>query len=311
MNWLFAYENDMDLKQLRYFVAVAEEGHITRAAVRLGIQQPPLSQQVQTLEKSVGTQLFRRHPKGVSLTAAGEALLVDARRLLQETEAILARMRAIGAGRAGLLKIGFTSSAAAHAFTPRVLSECRRAFPDIELQIAEDHAAGLTEAVLAGRTHCAFLRVPVACPPGLSFVTLLREPVLVAVPAGHSLASRRSLSLADLRNQPLILVRQAGAPGLYANLLALCQDKGFDPHVAHEVARMGTALNLVAAGAGIAIVPASMRGVHAASVEYRELRGAKSLDAPLTLVYREQDCTGALRSFVQLARTAAARPAAG
>jgi DNA-binding transcriptional LysR family regulator len=297
----------MDLRQLRYFVAVAEEGHITRAAAKLGIQQPPLSQQIRALERSLGAELFRRHPKGVTLTPAGEALLADGRRLLQETDAVASRIRAIGAGRAGVLKIGFTSSAAAHAFTPRVLGESRRASPDVELQIAEDHAAGLTEAVLNGRTHCAFLRVPVSRPSGLTFVTLLREPVLVAVPAGHALARRRTLSLMDLREQPLILVRQSGAPGLYANLLALCQDRGFDPAVAHEVARMGTALNLVAAGAGIAIVPASMRGMHAASVEYRELRGAKTLDAPLTLVYREADCKGALRSFVQLARAAAAK----
>jgi DNA-binding transcriptional LysR family regulator len=300
----------MDLRQLRYFVAVAEEGHITRAAARLGMQQPPLSQRLRALERSLGVELFRRHPKGVALTAAGEALLPDARRVLLETEAIEARMRAIGAGRAGVLKIGFTSSAAAHAFTPRVLAECRRAYPDIALEIAEDHAAGLTESVLAGKTHCAFLRVPVARPAGLEFVTLLREPVLAAVPNWHALASRKTLALGDLRDQPLLLVRQSGAPGLYANLLTLCREKGFDPQVAHEVPRMGTALNLVAAGAGIAIVPASMRGMHAASVEYRELRGAKRLDAPLTLVYRADAYSGALRSFVQLAKAAASRDAA-
>ncbi|MBC5764978.1 LysR family transcriptional regulator [Ramlibacter albus] len=297
----------MDLRQLRYFVAVAEEGHITRAAARLGIQQPPLSQQVRALETDLGAQLFRRHPKGVALTTAGEALLADAKRLLQDTDAVVARIRAIGAGRAGVLKIGFTSSAAAHAFTPRVLSECRRTYPDIDLQIAEDHAAGLTTAVLDGKVQCAFLRVPVSRPPGLSFVTLLREPVLVAVPKGHAMAKRKSLSLTDLREQPLILVRQTGAPGLYANLIALCQEKGFEPEVAHEVARMGTALNFVAAGAGLAIIPASMQGMHPAAIEYRELRGTKSLDAPLTLVYRESECTGALKSFVQLARAAAAR----
>jgi DNA-binding transcriptional LysR family regulator len=297
----------MDLRQLRYFVAVAEEGHITRAAARLGMQQPPLSQQIRTLEHSLGTALFHRHPKGVSLTDSGEALLDDSRRLLQETDAVVARMRAIGAGRAGVLKIGFTSSAVAHAFTPQVLSECRSTYPAIELQIVEDNAAGLTQAIAGAKLHCGFLRVPVARPPELRFVTLLREPVLAAVPKGHPLAARRggALKLQDLRGQPLIRVRQTGAAGLYANLLALCHDKGFDPEVAYEVARMGTALNLVAAGAGLAIVPASMRGTHAAAIEYRELRGAKSLDAPLTLVYREQACTGPCRSFVELVAAAA------
>jgi DNA-binding transcriptional LysR family regulator len=299
----------MDLRQLRYFVAVAEEGHITRAAARLGMQQPPLSQQIRALEQHLGLALFLRHPKGVSLTDGGAALLEDSRRLLQDCEAVEARMRAIGQGRAGTLKIGFTSSAAAHAFTPQVLSESRRAHPGVELQISEDHAAGLTESVAAGKLHCAFLRVPVTRPPGLRFLTLLREPVVAAVPRDHAAAQgrKRALALTDLQDEPLILVRQSGAPGLYANLLAACQAKGFDPHVAHEVPRMGTALNLVAAGAGIAIVPASMQGMHPHAIAYRELRAPKSLDAPLTLAYREAALAGPLRAFVELVRAAAAR----
>jgi DNA-binding transcriptional LysR family regulator len=296
----------MELKHLRYFVAVAETGHITRAAARLGIQQPPLSQQIRALEKNLGTTLFVRHPKGVTLTDAGSLLLADSRRLLADAEAVETRMRAVAAGRSGTLSIGFTSSAAAHALTPAVLRECRRAYPGIALQITEDHAAGLTESIAAGRLHCGFLRVPVARPAGLAFETLLREPVLAALPVDHRLleGKARALPLARLTGETFILVRQSGAPGLYANLLSLCAKEGFTP-ASIDVARMMTALNLVAAGAGVTVVPASMQGAHPHAIGYRPLAGARSLDAPLTLAFREANPEGALKSFVQLARTCA------
>lgn len=299
----------MDLKHLRYFVAVAEAGHITRAAQRLGMQQPPLSQQIRALEESLGTTLFHRHPKGVTLTDSGQLLLEDSRRLLTDAEAVRSRMRAVAAGHAGVLAVGFTSSAASHAFTPQVLRACRQAYPDIALQIREDHAAGLTEAVAAGRLHCGFLRVPVDRPAGLRFETLLREPVLAALPVDHPLLARkaRSLALTQLKDEPFILVRQSGAPGLYAQLLALCEEHGFTPAIAHEVSRMMTALNLVAAGEGITIVPASMRGAHPDAIDYRPLTGTRSLDAPLTLVYREAELRGPLQSFVRLVREAVPR----
>jgi DNA-binding transcriptional LysR family regulator len=293
----------MDLKHMRYFVAVAETGHITRAAARLGIQQPPLSQQIRALEQSLGTALFVRHPKGVTLTESGELLLAESRRLLADAQSMHNRMRAVASGHAGVLAVGFTSSAAAHAFTPHVLRECRRAYPSIALQIFEDNAAGLTQAVAAERMDCAFVRVPVARPPNLVFETLLREPVLAALPSGHPLLeSKRPLALRDLRGEPFILVRQPGATGLYANLLTLCGKQGFTPSIGHEVGHMMTAISLVAAGQGVSVVPASMQGVHPQSVAYRPLRGASTLDAPLTLVMRQSSGAGALRSFAEVVK---------
>lgn len=297
----------MDLKHLRYFVAVAETGHITRAAAQLGMQQPPLSQQIRALEETLGTTLFHRHPKGVTLTDSGQLLLADSRRLLDDVEAVRARMKAVAAGHSGVLAVGFTSSAASHDLMPRLLRECRNTYPGIALQITEDHAAGLTDALAAGRLHCIFLRVPVARPQGLVFETLAREPVLVALPAGHALlqGKRKSLALPQLKDERFILVRQSGAPGLYADLLALCEQQGFTPTVGHEVGRMISALSLVAAGEGIAVVPASMQGVHPGLVEYRPLAQARSLTAPVTLVYRASELRGALQSFVQLVRQVA------
>lgn len=305
----------MELRHLRYFVAVAEAGHMTRAAERLGIQQPPLSLQIKALEKQLGMVLFHRHPRGVTLSDGGRLFLVEARRILQDMAAMQQRMERVAKGRQGLLAVGFTSSAAAHAFTPEALRACRKSYPDIELVLSEDNAADLTEAVAAARLHCGLLRVPVSRPAGIVFETLLREPVVVALPVDHRLArpaagrKPRTLSVADLRDEGLILVRRPGAPGLYGNLLALCEEQGFRPRIAAEVPRMMTNLNLVAAGAGVSVVPASMQGAHAHAVVYCPLAESARLDAPLTLIYRGADCAGPTATFVALTRRIAARRA--
>lgn len=297
----------MEIRHLRYFLAVADSGHMTRAAEHLGIQQPPLSQQIKALEKALGVPLFHRHPKGMELSDAGRQFEPEARRLLGDLAAMEQRMARVARGERGLLNVGFTSSAAAHTFTPAALRACRRALPDIELSIREDHAAGITEAVDSGRLHCGLIRVPVSQPEGLIFEVLLREPVLVAVPIDHDLARRKpgTLALADLRKEGFILVRQPGAPGLYANLLALCEAQGFRPRIAAEVERMVTSLNLVAAGAGIAVVPASMSGLHPHAVAYLPLLDGTPLDAPLTLVHRAGEATGPVAHFLKIARETA------
>ena len=294
-------ETPIELRPLRYFLAVAEAGKLTAAAERLGIQQPPLSQQIQALERRFGVRLFDRHPKGVRLTDAGEVLAAESRRLLAGAEALRARMRDVAAGVQGRLQIAFTSSAAAHAFTPQTLRASRQRYPDVALVIVgERNAAEITEDVEAGRLHAGFLRVPVERPEGVVMQTVLREGVLVALPLDHALAARRRIGLADLDGQPTILVRRPGAPGLYGRLLARCAQLGVAPQVAAEVERMRTALNLVAAGVGLCVVPASMEGAHPHAIAYRPLARSAALDAPLTLVYRPDRCVGALERFVAL-----------
>lgn len=306
----------MDLRQLRYFLAVAEAGQFTAAAAQLGIQQPPLSQQIQALERTLGLALLRRHPKGVTLTEAGLALQRDGRRLMADAQALAEHMRSLARGNQGLLHVAFTSSAAAHGFTPQALRECRRRHPGIEWVVTERNAAEITEEVLAGRLHCGFLRVPVAEHPELDVRTLLREPAIAALPIDHRLARRRSLQPMDFDGEALILVRRPGAPGLYANLLAWCQAHGAQPRVVAEVDRMMTNLNLVAAGVGMSIVPDSMRGAHPDSIAYRALATREaSLDAPLSMMVRHDRCQGALRCFVDvieaLAAAQASTPPAG
>jgi DNA-binding transcriptional LysR family regulator len=300
----------MDLRSLRYFVAVAEAGHMTRAAQQLGLQQPPLSQQIRALERELGVQLFRRHPKGVALTEAGRELLNEARRVLEAMNGLQAHMQRVAAGLRGLLRVGFTSSAAAHGFAPQVLSACRREYPEIELQISEDNAAGVIEAVAAGRMHCGFVRVPVARPEGVLFEALLSEPAVLVLPVDHALAARYgaadAVPLQALAGERLILVRRPGAPGLYANLLTLLDRLGVAVQVVAEVERMMTNINLVAAGSGVSIVPLSMRGAHERAVVYRPLQRHAALEAPITLAWRREDGAEATSTFLALARRIAA-----
>ena len=290
----------MDIRLLRYFLAVADAGQMTAAAASLAIQQPPLSQQIRALELELGLPLFLRHPKGMALTDAGRLLEAEARRLVEAFDAMQRRMKALASGEQGWLQMAFTSSAAAHAFTPRALRECRRRHPDIAWTVGERNAAEITEAVADGRLHCGLLRVQVAQSPGVVQRELLREPVVVALPSDHALARKSRIAPQHLHEQPLILVRRPGAPGMYANLLALCHARGAVPNVVAEVERMMSNLNLVAAGVGLSIVPASMQHVHRDLVAYRPLARGVRLHAPLTVVYRADRLQGALRTFVEL-----------
>jgi len=299
----------MDIRALRYFVAVAGTGHMTRAAEQLGIQQPPLSLQIKALERELGVLLFKRHPRGVALTDAGRLFQAEALRMLQDMEAMKQRMARVAQGQTGTLAVGFTSSAAAHRFMPEALRAFRRAHPGVELQLREDNAAELTEALAAGRLHCGLLRVPVARPEGLVFETLLREPVWVAMPSDHRFATAatgkkpaKPLPLSKLCEEGIILVRRPGAPGLYAELLALCHAQGLRPRVVAEVDRMMTNLNLVAAGVGLSVVPTSMTGVHAHAIAYTRLADGGQLDAPLTLVSRADENNLPARHFAALLR---------
>lgn len=299
----------MDFRRLRYFLTVAEFGHITRAAESLGIQQPPLSHQMRLLEQEIGVALLQRHPKGVRLTEAGRLLEKEASRLLADLDAVQARLSAFVRGEQGLLRVGFTSSAATHTLTPDTLRLVRQRYPDVRLEVREDNAADVTEAVRDGKLHCGFIRVPVSFPQGLAFEELLDEGAVVAIPVDHPLARERSraVSLRQLDGEALVLVRRPGAPGLYANLLAQCERDGIRVRIAAEVERMMTNVNLVAAGAGLSVLPASMRGVHAGSVIYRQLTSSPPLRAPVTMVYRADDCAGPTAMFMNVAREMAQR----
>lgn len=297
----------MELRHLRYFVVVADEGHFTRAAERLGMQQPPLSQQIRALEQELGFDLFRRHPKGADLTPAGAAFLTEARAILANVQQAALRAERVANGSAGTIVLGLTSSAAAHPSIPAVVRAYRQAWPDVSLEFKGGNAAEVTEAIAAGKMHLGFLRLPVSGPSGVVFRPLLDEELLLVLPAGHPLLrdwrgdGMPVISLASLKDERFILVRRHGAPGMYSNLIDACKRSGFTPQIAAEVDRMLTNISLVAAGIGVSAVPASMRGFHADSVVYCRIRdGGPGLSAPLTLVMREDDMLPAVRHFLDM-----------
>jgi DNA-binding transcriptional LysR family regulator len=298
----------MEIRHLRYVIAIAEERNLTRAAERLGMQQPPLSQQLQALERELGVRLFERLPRGVELTAAGSAFLEDARGTLAGLAKAAARSKRVAAGIEGTLSIGVASSAATHSIVPRIIAAFREGHPGVHLSFVEGNAASLTEALIARQVQVALLRAPVERPPEVRFVQVLKEPMLAALPANHPVAleaaKRRtpSISLRQLCGVPLILTRRPGAPGMYADLLAACAADDLEPTIAAEVGNMLTNLLLVAAGVGASVVPASMRGIQGELVSYMALRGARALVAPLTLVSLRDDRNPAAARFAQVAR---------
>ena len=298
----------MEIRHLRYFIAVAEERNFTRAAERLGMQQPPLSQQLQALERELGVKLFERLPRGVELTAAGTAFLEDARSTVAGLSQAAARTKRVASGVEGTLALGLASSAATHSIVPRAIAAFRERYPDVHLAFVEGNAASLTEAVVARQVNVALLRAPVDRPPEVRFMEVLREPLLAALPAHHPVAvqarkrKQPSITLRDLCGMPLILTRRPGAPGMYADLLAACADAGLEPKIAAEVGNMLTNILLVASGVGASVVPASMRGIQTDLVSYVALRGARALVAPLTLVSLREESNPAATRFAQVVR---------
>ncbi|MEO6675909.1 MAG: LysR substrate-binding domain-containing protein [Pseudomonas sp.] len=295
----------MELRHLRYFIIVAEERHITRAAERLNMQQPPLSQQIRALERELGFELFKRHPKGVDLTAGGLVFLDEARVILARVEQGSLKASRAAHGIEGTLVIGFTSSAAAHPLIPRIIRAYREQYPGVELSIKEGSAREVTEDTTEKRIDIGILRAPVSAPESLTFHRLLNEEMLLALPVGHALlkGAEPNINMIDLKDERFILVRRPGAPGMYANLIKACQNAGFEPNIAFEVERMLTNVSLVAAGEGISVVPASMRDVHRESVVYCRIRDAQPrLLAPITLVQRAFNPSAPLQNFIGLAR---------
>jgi DNA-binding transcriptional LysR family regulator len=297
----------MELRHLRYFVAVAEEGHVTRAAERLGIQQPPLSQQIRALETELEVQLFRRKPRGVELTQAGEALLAEARGILDRVEHAAAAARRIGRGEAGRIGLGFTSSASFHPFVPRIIREFRDASPLVELSLEEAGTGELVDGLLAERIDAAFVRSPIGAAAELAVHSVLREEMVAALPAGHSLAgaTRIRLPFAALEPETFILYRRPLGPGLYDAIIAACQRAGYSPRIGQEAPRMLATLSLVAAGLGVTLIPASMQRLGIEGVAYRPLARNAGLVAPLNLACRRGESTPAVRRFIALVRQTA------
>jgi DNA-binding transcriptional LysR family regulator len=298
----------IDLRRLRAFVAIAEEGHVTRAAERLGMQQPPLTRLLRGLEAELGVLLMQRLPRGVRPTDAGRALLDEARIVLARAEGIADVVQRVARGEQGRLAVGFTSSAAHHPFVSTVLREFRETLPDVDIVLDEAGTGELVDALLHERLDAAFVRSAVQGTAGLLADTVLEEPMVVALPRGHAFAtgSEAPLSLRRLAGEPFVLYRRPAGPGLYDAILAACMAAGFSPHVKQEAPRLPGTLSLVAAGLGVSIVPASMRRMNTEGVAYRALKDCPGLCAPLHLAMRRAMPSPALTRFRELVRQKAA-----
>jgi DNA-binding transcriptional LysR family regulator len=297
----------MELRHLRYFLAVAEEGHMTRAAARLGLQQPPLSQQIRALEEELGTTLFVRLPRGVQLTPAGEEFLMETRAVLNRIEHAKAQVQAAALGQRGRISIGLTTSASLHPGTARLLRAFVETHPQVSLSLHADNAAGLTEALLREEVQVAIIRAVVARPSELHFEQLAKESMVIALPAKHHLArgkagARGRLPLKALEGERMILVRRHGAPGMYSEVVSACRKAGFEPTIVAEVEHILTSVNLIAAGVGVSLVPASIQRIFHEGVAFRPALDAQSLVAPLTLVHRRGETRPVVKDFIELSR---------
>ncbi|MFO1082505.1 MAG: LysR family transcriptional regulator [Reyranellaceae bacterium] len=292
----------MELRHLRYFVAVAHEGHVTRAAEKLHIAQPPLSQQIKALEGEIGAALFVRRPRGVVLTDAGRSFLADAEAILARVDAAAQRARRAARGETGRIAVGFTTSAPFHPLVARAIREFRRARPDVAFALEESSSGDLLAGLRAERLDIAFIRSAVAEAEGLAVQPLLREPMMIALPARHRLARRGPLALKDLAAETFILYRRPEGRGLYDVILAACAAAGFSPHVGQEAPRIVSTLNLVAAGLGVSLVQASLGRLPLDGVTYRPLRGKPALEVPLALASRRDERAAATLAFMDLVR---------
>lgn len=309
----------IEMRHLRYAVAIAEEGHMTRASEKLGIQQPPLSQQLRALERLVGTPLFHRLPRGMVPTDAGEVFIARARQILADLKIAVEETQRAARGETGMLSIGFTSSAAFHPLVSSAVRALRLSLPDLLLRLEEGATEELTADLIAGRLDVAFLRGVTTQAAQLSVEQVHQEDMLLAVPDDHPLAHPpgtdrpEPVDLRDLAGETFILYRRQSGQGLYDRIIAACQRAGFSPKVAQEAPKLASTLSLVAAGLGISIIPESMARLETSGIAYRRFRESAGLLAPLYLAWRQEPGRAVLEHLVRevKARTAmhAAPPA--
>lgn len=281
---------NIDVRLLRYFIAVAETGHMTRAAERLGIGQPPLSQQIRVLETQLGVTLFERLPRGMALTDAGEAFLADAYEVVRKLDQAVDDVRRVAAGIKGRLSVGFTSSAALHPFVPTVIRAFRSDAPSVSLMLDESSTGDLLDGLRDGHIDVAFIRQPQGNTGEIIVVPVLEESMVLAVPSAHPLAltgraGKAAVPMSAIASEKLILYRRRAGQGLYDAIIAACHGAGFSPAIEQEAPRLLTTLSLVAAGLGVSVVPASLMRMQIEGIVYRPL--APPPRAPLCCAYRE------------------------
>ncbi len=262
-------DHDIELRHLRYFLAVAETLHFSKAAQRLGMAQPPLSQQIRRLEDLVGHRLFDRTTRGVKLTLAGQLLAESARTTLDKVHDDLAQVRRLGRGEEGTLTVGFSGSVMFTAL-PAAIESYRRQYSKVELRLRELVTSAQISALLEGTLDLAFLRDGDPT-DGIEMTTLLREPYVAVLPQGHALTRKHSIGTKDLRREPFIFFARRMGPLAFDRTMACCEAAGFRPNIVQEAPQWPTLVRLVAAGLGVSLAPACVATIAIPGAVYRPL----------------------------------------
>ena len=300
---------NLELRQLRYFVAVAEEKHFGRAAIRLHMTQPPLSQTIQALEQMLGTALFVRTKRSVALTPAGIALLPEAQRILQQAAALPDLARRAASGSSGLLSLSFISTAD-YSILPPLLQRFRAHYPEVRIDLREATTDIQLDDLILGKIDAGLLLPPLPDKTRalLDYLPVLSEPLLAAVPKGSPALSGKAgsaVALRTLADLPLIIFPRRISPAFHDTILACFRDAGVTPHIGQEAIQMQTIVGLVSAGMGMALVPQSVSNLKRPGVEYRPLSDA----APLIetgLAWRRDNVSPVLQALLALLRDPAA-----
>ncbi|QKY07566.1 LysR family transcriptional regulator [Janthinobacterium lividum] len=295
----------MELRHLRYFVAVAEELHFTRAAERLHIGQPPLSQQIQALEAELGAQLFERNKRSVRLTQAGTLFLDDARRILALSEQAAVTARRAQRGEAGELRIGFTFSTPFTPYFATVINRYRQQFPHVTLTLHEMATLHQLEAISGRTMDLGFVRPPeTTYPSDIKLTQLRQDPLFLVLPVAHALAAKEAIAIADMAGEGFVMYPKDAGTGIYPQIFRLCKAAGFVPQVAQEAGEASTIIGLVAAGCGISVLPASFDRIRMDGVCYRPIADPQATTS-LLLAQREEETSPLVAAFVKLAEEAA------
>lgn len=287
----------MDLKKLRYFLVLAEELHFARAAERLFIAQPPLSRQIQQLEKELGVSLFARTKRTVKLTPAGEFLRREAALLFEQIAAVEGRVKLVGQGTLGQVKIGYVG-AVMHSLLPSLLTELGREYPQISTTLEEMPNQAQVEALRTGRIDLGFVRSPVA-DDRLVALPVLSETFSLVLSAAHPLAAKSDLALRDLAGEPFICFSRECGPAMVDTIFAICRAAGFAPRKAHETSQINTILRLVESNLGYSVVPSGVREGYRLNLRYVELDDIPER-AEVALLYNPALVTAAARNIVEL-----------
>jgi DNA-binding transcriptional LysR family regulator len=298
----------MELRHLRYVVAVADTLHFGQAAQRLHLSQPPLSQQIRQLEEELQVKLFHRTKRHVQLTDAGKMFVAEARVILAHAEHAANLATRVNQGEVGQLAIGVAGPADAPIFV-EILRAFARKYPRVRIVLRNISSRDQTQAIAEGRLHAGFVALPID-DDSLATETVMRQPIMIALPPGHPLAQRARVPLAALAGEPQVMFARHNAPRFFDAVLAACREAGFSMNIAHEVDNLYTACALVAAGLGVCLLPAGVQDMHATSMVMRPVTPAlPHIDMHIALAYKPQPASELVRLFVDVVREVVAQQA--